>query len=85
MLVLSRKPNQKIDIGPDITLTVVEIRGDKVRIGIEAPANTPVFRREIFDEIMKSVDDVDASTRRWTPEQVREIMRRIDNRPMEMP
>lgn len=51
MLVLSRKKNESIVIDDRIVLTVVEIRGDKVRLGIEAPREVPVHRKEIFDMI----------------------------------
>jgi carbon storage regulator len=53
MLVLSRKKNEKIMIGSDgeIVVTVVEIRGDKVRIGIDAPKEIPVHRQEVYDAI----------------------------------
>lgn len=51
MLVLSRKKNESIVINNDITIVVVEIRGDKVRLGIDAPKEIPVHRREVFDAI----------------------------------
>jgi len=51
MLVLSRKKNESIVINNDITVTVVEIRGDKVRLGIVAPKEVPVHRQEVFDAI----------------------------------
>lgn len=51
MLVLSRKLDEEIVIGDNIVLKVIEIRGDKVRIGIEAPRDTPVHRREVYDAI----------------------------------
>lgn len=51
MLVLSRKSNESIVINNNIKVTVVEIRGDKVRLGIEAPKNIPVHREEIFNQI----------------------------------
>ena len=51
MLVLSRKKNESIIINDQITLTVIEIRGDKVRLGIEAPKDVPVHRREVYDAI----------------------------------
>lgn len=53
MLVLSRKKNESIVINNDITIVVVEIRGDKVRLGIEAPKEIPVHRREVFDAIQR--------------------------------
>lgn len=49
MLVLSRKKFETICIGSDITVQVVELRGDKVRIGIEAPLHIPVHRKEVRD------------------------------------
>jgi carbon storage regulator len=54
MLVLSRKKNEAIIIDAKITVTVVEIRGDKVRLGIEAPADIPVHRQEVFEAIQRS-------------------------------
>ena len=51
MLVLSRKKNESIVINNDITVTVVEIRGDKVRLGIVAPKEVPVHRQEGYDAI----------------------------------
>ena len=47
MLVLSRKKNESIVINNDITIVVVEIRGDKVRLGVEAPKEVPVHRRSL--------------------------------------
>ena len=51
MLVLSRKKNESIVINENITIVVVEVRGDKVRLGINAPKDVPVHRKEIFDAI----------------------------------
>ena len=53
MLILSRKRNESIVINDDITIVVVEIRGDKVRLGIEAPKEVPVHRREVYDAIKR--------------------------------
>ena len=53
MLVLSRKKNESIVINDDITIVVVEIRGERVRLGIECPKDVPVHRREVFDAIQK--------------------------------
>jgi carbon storage regulator len=54
MLVLSRKKNESIMINDDITIVVVEIRGDKVRLGVEAPKEVPVHRLEVFKAIRRS-------------------------------
>ncbi|MFN9626301.1 MAG: carbon storage regulator CsrA [Planctomycetota bacterium] len=56
MLVLSRKKNESIVINNEITIVVVEIRGDKVRLGVEAPKEVPVHRREVYDAITNAVD-----------------------------
>ena len=62
MLVLSRKKNESIVINDDITIVVVEIRGDKVRLGVEAPKEVPVHRREVFDAIHRNDNAPDART-----------------------
>ena len=54
MLVFSRKKNESIIINNDITIVVVEIRGDKVRLGVEAPKEVPVHRREVYDAIRRN-------------------------------
>ena len=51
MLVLTRKSNQSIMIGDDIEISVLSIMGEKVRIGIQAPRDIPVFRKEVYLEI----------------------------------
>jgi carbon storage regulator len=51
MLVLTRKPNQSIMIGDDIEISVLSVVGEKVRIGIHAPQDVPVFRTEIYVEL----------------------------------
>jgi carbon storage regulator len=53
MLVLTRKPNQSIMIGDDIEVSVLSVVGEKVRIGIHAPHDIPVFRTEIYVEIQR--------------------------------
>ena len=64
MLILSRKREEQIVIADNIVITVVEIRGDKVRLGIEAPKEVPVHRREVYDRIQreKSQPPAGAST-----------------------
>jgi carbon storage regulator len=53
MLVLTRKSNQSIMIGDDIEVSVLSIMGEKVRIGIQAPRDIPVFRKEVYLEIQQ--------------------------------
>ena len=53
MLILSRKTNQKIVIGENVEITIIEVKGEQVKIGIEAPRNLKVFRREVYEEIQK--------------------------------
>lgn len=60
MLVLSRRVNQEICIGDNIRVMVIEIRGDKVRLGVAAPRDVPVHRREIYDAISAEQDSTDS-------------------------
>jgi carbon storage regulator len=53
MLVLSRHRDESIMIGDDIVITIVDIRGDKVRLGIQAPQHVPVHRQEVYDAIQR--------------------------------
>ena len=53
MLVLSRHRDESIMIGDDIVITIVDIRGDKVRLGIDAPTDIPVHRQEVYDAIQR--------------------------------
>jgi carbon storage regulator len=70
MLVLSRKKNESIIINNDIVITIVEIRGDKVRLGIQAPKDVAVHREEVYEAIhgakvqavVVKPDDADASS-----------------------
>jgi carbon storage regulator len=57
MLVLSRKRDERIVIGDNIVITVVEVRGDKVRLGIEAPSEVPVHRQEVLDAMKRSASN----------------------------
>jgi carbon storage regulator len=70
MLVLTRKSNQSIMIGDDIEVSVLAIMGEKVRIGIQAPRDIPVFRKEVYLEIQEegaagkgAREEVDAALR----------------------
>lgn len=60
MLVLSRKKDERILIGDDIEILVVEIRGDKVRLGIEAPKHIPVNRQEVHEAIQREREQSNA-------------------------
>ena len=53
MLVLSRRKDESIIIGDDVEITIVDVRGDKVRLGITAPKSVSVHRREIYDTIQR--------------------------------
>jgi carbon storage regulator len=53
MLVLSRQKDESIMIGDDVEITIVDVRGDKVRLGIAAPKDIPVHRREVYDAIQR--------------------------------
>ena len=75
MLVLTRKSNQSIMIGDDIEVSVLSVMGEKVRIGIQAPQEVPVFRKEIYLEIHREdgarVDE--AAGRPTTPDELAEV------------
>lgn len=53
MLVLSRQRDESIIIGDNIIVTIVDVRGDKVRLGIEAPTEIPVHRQEVYEAIQR--------------------------------
>jgi carbon storage regulator len=53
VLVLTRRLNQSIQIGDDITITIVEVRGDQVRLGIDAPRSTAIYRAEVLSQIQQ--------------------------------
>ena len=57
MLVLSRQRDESIMIGDDVEIIIVDVRGDKVRLGITAPRSIPVHRREIYDAIQREKTD----------------------------
>lgn len=63
MLVLSRYKDQSIYIGDDIVITVVDVRGDRIRLGIEAPSNVPVHRQEIYEAIKREQGTLEKNDR----------------------
>ena len=64
MLVLSRKPNESIVIRDDIVITIVEIRGDKVRFGFDAPKDVPVHRHEVYEAIKRENEQAESQDSR---------------------
>ncbi|MAT82387.1 MAG: carbon storage regulator [Phycisphaerae bacterium] len=62
MLVLSRHRDEAIMIGDEVEITIVDIRGDKVRVGINAPSQIPVHRREIYDAIRQENEQASGFT-----------------------
>ncbi len=69
MLVLSRHRDESIMIGDDVVVTIVDIRGDKVRLGINAPQDIPVHRREVYEAIKRENE----SAARMLPPDVRTV------------
>ena len=57
MLVLSRRPQESFRIGHDVVITVLEVSGDKVRIGIDAPAHVQVHRQEVYLEVQRANEE----------------------------
>ena len=51
MLVITRKPGERICLGDDVTITVLDVSGSSVRLGVEAPAEIPVFRHEVWEAV----------------------------------
>jgi carbon storage regulator len=65
MLVLTRKPDQSIMVGGDIEITILEVRGEQVRVGIRAPRDVSIHRKEVFDQIRdanRTASDATAET-----------------------
>ena len=69
MLVLSRHRDESIMIGDDVVVTIVDIRGDKVRLGIEAPQDIPVHRQEVYEAIKRENE----KAARLQPAETREV------------
>jgi carbon storage regulator len=67
MLVLSRQRDESIMIGDDVVVSIVDIRGDKVRLGIKAPAEIPVHRQEVYEAIKKEQARADGPQTADTP------------------
>ena len=63
MLVLSRQKDESIIIGDDIEITIVDVRGDKVRLGINAPREVSVHRKEVYEAIQREKEELEKSNR----------------------
>ena len=57
MLILTRRTGETVMIGNEVTVTVLGVKGNQVRLGIKAPKSTPVHREEIYDRIKRELDD----------------------------
>jgi carbon storage regulator len=79
MLVLTRKPKQQIQIGPHITITILQIKGQSVRVGIEAPRNVCVLRTELAEKLAEGDDDATVSAALEKLEREREISSALDS------
>ncbi len=73
MLALSRKTNESIMIGNDVEISILEIKGDQVKIGIKAPKAVPVFRKEIFVQIQE--ENKNAVAQEQTRETIEELFK----------
>lgn len=73
MLALTRRTNESIILGDDIKITVLEIKGDQVRIGIEAPKSVPIYREELYIQIQESNKEAASSKEANTIESIGKI------------
>jgi carbon storage regulator len=79
MLVLTRKSNQSIMIGDDVEVSILSVMGDKVRIGIQAPQEIPVFRTEIYLEIHR--EDGEGAAQKDVRGEVEEALQELGEGP----
>ncbi|MBQ5491359.1 MAG: carbon storage regulator CsrA [Treponema sp.] len=77
MLILSRKIDEKIKIGNDITITVIGVNGDQVKVGVEAPKNVKVFRQEVFEAIQQENKQAAASER---PQRMEDMLKLLSTK-----
>jgi carbon storage regulator len=74
MLVLARKVGQSIAIGDDVMLTIIEVRGEQVRIGVDAPKSIAVHRKELLEQIR--AENIRAATQNISDDQVPDILKK---------
>ena len=79
MLVLSRKKNEKIVIGNDVIVTVLEIRGDQIQIGISAPREITIHRMEVYESIKKVTEEAARSTTTEALDELRRMRQKKDD------
>ena len=77
MLILSRKKNESIIINDDITVVVVEIRGDKVRLGVEAPKEVPAYKNEVYEAIRRQSQVADKAQQESIRRRIEELRQQI--------
>jgi carbon storage regulator len=77
MLVLTRKSNQSIMIGDDVEVSVLAVSGEKVRIGIQAPQEIPVFRKEIYLEIHREDEAAEPAPKEDVRAEVSDALRKL--------
>jgi len=83
MLVLSRQKDESIMIGDDVEITIVDVRGDKVRLGIAAPKSIPVHRREVYDAIQREKKAAKESQPQVQAEAEKEVKEEPESEPQE--
>jgi carbon storage regulator len=76
MLVLSRKPNESIIIGDNVEVKVVEVRGEQVKLGITAPRDIPVHRKEIYEAIQKQNKNSATQTKQANLEKLSQLFKK---------
>ena len=81
MLVLSRQRDESIIIGDNIVITVVDIRGDKVRLGIQAPTEIPVHRQEVYEAIQRETQRANGADPEEAPPALNKFPNRRNSRP----
>lgn len=73
MLALSRKLNESIVVGNNIEVTILEIKGEQVKIGVEAPKSIPIYRKELYTQIQEA--NREAASAGTTPEILKELLK----------
>lgn len=73
MLALSRKLNESIVVGNNIEVTILEIKGEQVKIGVEAPKSVPIYRKELYTQIQEA--NREAASAGTTPEMLKELLK----------